>query len=169
MTLINRLITDESGATAIEYGLIAALVGVGIIVALGNLEAGLRTRWLGMMNVDAAAIRTDFDNQIVVGSSAGGSTPLAQGETEYRGFEFAVGVNRDALRTREGEVYANLAVTWLADAEQSTVLRRVDTGAAANGSVAGNRLPYAPDLASTFRIGYVKGAWDGSDPVQEIS
>lgn len=133
-----------------------------------NLEAGLRTRWLGMIDVEAAAFRTDFDNQVVVGSIAGGSTPLAQGETDYRGFEFAIGVNRDALQTREGEVYANLAVTWLADAEQSTVLRRVDTGAAANGSVAGNRLPYAPDLASTFRIGYVKGAWDGSVEVQHV-
>lgn len=133
-----------------------------------NLEAGLRTRWLGMIDLDAAAFRADFDNQIVVGSIAGGSTPLAQGETAYRGFEFAIGVNRDALRTREGEVYANLAVTWLADAEQSTVLRRIDTGAAANGSRAGNRLPYAPDLASTFRIGYVKGAWDGSVEVQHV-
>lgn len=133
-----------------------------------NVEAGLRTRWLGMIDLDAAAFRTDFRNQIVVGSIAGGSTPLAQGETAYRGFEFAIGVNRDALRSREGEVYANLAVTWLADAEQSTVLRRVDTGAAANGSVAGNRLPYAPELASTFRIGYVKGAWDGSVEVQHV-
>ena len=133
-----------------------------------NVEAGLRTRWLGMIDLDAAAFRTDFDNQIVVGSIAGGSTPLAQGETDYRGFEFAIGVNRDALRTREGDVYANLAVTWLSDAEQSTVLRRVDTGTAANGSVAGNRLPYAPELASTFRIGYVKGAWDGSVEVQHV-
>lgn len=36
-----RFIKDESGATAIEYGLIAAIVGVGIIVALGTLEDGL--------------------------------------------------------------------------------------------------------------------------------
>ena len=43
MTIFSRFLNDESGATAIEYGLIAALVGVGIIVALGNLEAGLST------------------------------------------------------------------------------------------------------------------------------
>lgn len=43
MTIFSRFLKDESGATAIEYGLIAALVGVGIIVALGNLEAGLST------------------------------------------------------------------------------------------------------------------------------
>ena len=32
--LLSRLIRDESGATAIEYGLIAALISVVIIVAI---------------------------------------------------------------------------------------------------------------------------------------
>ena len=32
---------DESGATAIEYGLIAAVVGVGIITALTTLASSL--------------------------------------------------------------------------------------------------------------------------------
>lgn len=132
-----------------------------------NLEVGLRTRWLGI-DLDTVAFRNDFDNQVVVGSIAGGSTPLAQGETEYTGLEFAAGFNRDALQRREGEVYANLAVTWMPTADQTTVLRRVDTGAAANGSIAGNRLPYAPELTGTFRIGYVKGAWDGSIEVQHV-
>ena len=34
---------DESGATAIEYALIAAIVGIGIIVALGNMKDQLNT------------------------------------------------------------------------------------------------------------------------------
>ncbi|MEQ8823486.1 MAG: Flp family type IVb pilin [Filomicrobium sp.] len=34
---------DESGATAIEYGLIAAVVGVGIIAGLGQLRDQLNT------------------------------------------------------------------------------------------------------------------------------
>ena len=41
--LIARFMKDESGATAIEYGLIAALISVGIITAVStvgnNLEA----------------------------------------------------------------------------------------------------------------------------------
>lgn len=44
---ITRFAKDESGATAIEYGLIAALVAVGLIVALGLLGtelSGLFTR-----------------------------------------------------------------------------------------------------------------------------
>jgi pilus assembly protein Flp/PilA len=34
---------DESGATAIEYGLIAAIIGVGIIAGLGVLRDALNT------------------------------------------------------------------------------------------------------------------------------
>lgn len=34
---VNRFIKDESGATAIEYGLIAALIAVAIIVAVTAL------------------------------------------------------------------------------------------------------------------------------------
>jgi pilus assembly protein Flp/PilA len=41
--VVTRFVKDESGATAIEYGLIAAIVGVGIIVGLGNLRDGLNT------------------------------------------------------------------------------------------------------------------------------
>jgi pilus assembly protein Flp/PilA len=39
-TLIN-FVKDESGATAIEYGLIAALVAVGLIAALSALGTAL--------------------------------------------------------------------------------------------------------------------------------
>jgi pilus assembly protein Flp/PilA len=36
-----RLLNDESGATAIEYGLIAALIAVGIIAAATTLGTNL--------------------------------------------------------------------------------------------------------------------------------
>lgn len=42
--MVYNFITNESGATAIEYGLIAALIAVGIIAAattLGNSLSGL--------------------------------------------------------------------------------------------------------------------------------
>ena len=41
--LIKRFRRDESGATAIEYGLIAALIAVGIIVAAGGVGDALNT------------------------------------------------------------------------------------------------------------------------------
>jgi pilus assembly protein Flp/PilA len=40
---VTRFVKDESGATAIEYGLIAALVAVGIIAALTALKGSLST------------------------------------------------------------------------------------------------------------------------------
>jgi pilus assembly protein Flp/PilA len=41
MSTIRKFLKDESGATAIEYGLIAALVSVVIIVVLGALGQNL--------------------------------------------------------------------------------------------------------------------------------
>ena len=41
MNIFARFAQDESGATAIEYGLIAALISVGIIVAVQTLGGGL--------------------------------------------------------------------------------------------------------------------------------
>jgi pilus assembly protein Flp/PilA len=43
LTAIAKFIDDESGATAIEYGLIAALIAVGIIAAATTLGGGLST------------------------------------------------------------------------------------------------------------------------------
>ena len=41
--LMNRFVKDESGATAIEYALIAAIVGIGIIATLQLLREELQT------------------------------------------------------------------------------------------------------------------------------
>ncbi len=40
---LKRMFKDKSGATAIEYGLIAALVSVAAVVALQNLGSSLNT------------------------------------------------------------------------------------------------------------------------------
>lgn len=45
MNLISRFRRDTSGATAIEYALIAAIVGVGIIASLTNLRAAITTEY----------------------------------------------------------------------------------------------------------------------------
>lgn len=41
MNIFSRFVADESGATAIEYGLIAALISVGIIAAATTLGDSL--------------------------------------------------------------------------------------------------------------------------------
>lgn len=48
--IFSRLIKDESGATAIEYGLIAALVAIGIITSLGTLKTALNTSYEAAAN-----------------------------------------------------------------------------------------------------------------------
>lgn len=51
-----RFVKDESGATAIEYGLIAALIAVAIIVALTTLGTSLSVLFEGISaTVDEAA------------------------------------------------------------------------------------------------------------------
>ena len=46
--LIKELLADESGATAIEYGLIAALVSVAAMAALQALGGSLNTIFGGV-------------------------------------------------------------------------------------------------------------------------
>ena len=41
--LLSRFVQDESGATAIEYGLIAALIAVAIVVAVASVGSKLST------------------------------------------------------------------------------------------------------------------------------
>ena len=61
-----RLLKDKSGATAIEYGLIAALVSVAAVVALGQVGTSL-TAMFGTVSgtLDSA----------VAGSGTGTGTP----------------------------------------------------------------------------------------------
>ena len=46
--LFSRFVRDESGATAIEYGLIAALIAVVIIGAVTTLGTNLSTTFSGV-------------------------------------------------------------------------------------------------------------------------
>ena len=43
MKFINKLLRDEQGATAIEYGLIAALIAIAAITAMQSLGNELET------------------------------------------------------------------------------------------------------------------------------
>jgi pilus assembly protein Flp/PilA len=42
---LNRLVKDESGATAVEYGLMAALIGVALTAGATSLGKGLNTQF----------------------------------------------------------------------------------------------------------------------------
>ena len=57
INVIRKLIKDESGATAIEYGLIAALVSVAAVAALTTVGESLQDMF-GMVSttLDAAVV-----------------------------------------------------------------------------------------------------------------
>jgi len=42
---VTRFVKDESGATAIEYGLIAALIAVAIVTAVSGVGTALNTKF----------------------------------------------------------------------------------------------------------------------------
>jgi pilus assembly protein Flp/PilA len=44
--LVARFVKDESGATAIEYGLIAALIAVAIIAGAGALGTAINDKFM---------------------------------------------------------------------------------------------------------------------------
>ncbi len=48
--LISRFVTDESGATAIEYGLIAAGISLAIIAVVNGLGTNLNTKFTSINN-----------------------------------------------------------------------------------------------------------------------
>jgi pilus assembly protein Flp/PilA len=50
MSMFRKLFTDESGATAIEYGLIAALIAVAIIGAATTVGTNLSTTFSNVAN-----------------------------------------------------------------------------------------------------------------------
>jgi pilus assembly protein Flp/PilA len=53
---IKNFLNDESGATAIEYGLIAALVSVAAIAALGSLGNSLGVMFNSVANELSGAV-----------------------------------------------------------------------------------------------------------------
>ena len=65
MKFFNKLLRDEQGATAIEYGLIAALIAVAAITVMGSLGDELANTF-GMV-----------EDQLEAGNVAAGGTGVA--------------------------------------------------------------------------------------------
>lgn len=53
--LVTRFIKDESGATAIEYGLIAALISVALIAGARAIGSGLDQKFTAVSSAIGAA------------------------------------------------------------------------------------------------------------------
>jgi Fe(3+) dicitrate transport protein len=118
-----------------------------------NLELGVRSRPTDETTLDVTLFRNDFDNQVAVGSIAGGSTPLAEGETLYEGIEVSAYASRDGLGGLDWTPYVQVAYTWLPTADIESPFVRVDNRTVIPGAKDGNRLPYAPEHLLTARTG----------------
>ena len=58
MTFITKLFLDDAGATAIEYGLIAALVAVASITAMNGMSTQLKATFNATSNALSTANAT---------------------------------------------------------------------------------------------------------------
>jgi pilus assembly protein Flp/PilA len=45
---MNKFLKDESGATAIEYGLIAAAMGLALVVAMPSITNAIKTKFVSI-------------------------------------------------------------------------------------------------------------------------
>lgn len=125
-----------------------------------NFELGLRAEPMAGFAVQAAYFHADFDNLIAVGSIAGGSTPLSQGEALFEGVEI------DAKGAWANGLFGRAALTWLPEAEQTSAFRNVATGATVG--VEGRRQPYTPEHTLTAALGYEKGAFNAEIEAQYV-
>ena len=70
--MLKHLLTDESGATAIEYGLIAALVSVAAIGALTAMGTSLETMFNTVSDKLNEAVTSSQDSGSGGGGGGGG-------------------------------------------------------------------------------------------------
>jgi Fe(3+) dicitrate transport protein len=113
-----------------------------------NFEAGARIEPIAGVSLQATYFRNDFKRLIAVGSIAGGSTPLAEGEALFQGLELF------GFAGLPWGFYLQTTLTWLPTAEQEQPFRRVVGGELVPGSEAGNRQPYAPEVLLVGALGH---------------
>ena len=75
MKFINKLLRDEKGATAIEYGLIAALIAVAAITAMSSLGDNLNTTFNSVSD-ELSAANSSVSAQFAKRKAAGETPPL---------------------------------------------------------------------------------------------
>lgn len=46
--MIRRFLRDESGATAVEYGMLIAIFSIGLVSALTSLGTGIRQKFISI-------------------------------------------------------------------------------------------------------------------------
>ncbi|WP_268957611.1 Flp family type IVb pilin [Roseibium aggregatum] len=54
-----RMFRDRRGATAVEYGLIAGLIGISVMITIGAIGTQMRDDVLGVINTSLSSTPTD--------------------------------------------------------------------------------------------------------------
>jgi Fe(3+) dicitrate transport protein len=127
-----------------------------------NYEVGFRTRPVRAVSIDATYFRTDYENQIVPASIAGGvgSAFTNGGKTLHQGFEISSRFNSADLFNTNFNFYLQTNYTNLFDAEFRG--NRFSSISGFTGvSVTGNRLPYAPKHLLNNSVGFAYKNFDG--------
>lgn len=126
-----------------------------------NAELGLRGRPHRGLRFEAVLFRNDFDNLVAVGSIAGGSTPLSQGQAVFEGFELSGRADLGRFLDSPHNPFVVIAYTAIPTAESDGAFECLvvsggcaAVGQALPGSVDGRRLPYAPKNLFTGTLGY---------------
>lgn len=70
-SMFNRLLKDESGATMIEYGLIAALISVAAIAALTAMGGSLKSMF--------SFVGTQLDSAVTAAGAGGAAEGAGEG------------------------------------------------------------------------------------------
>jgi Fe(3+) dicitrate transport protein len=127
-----------------------------------NIEAGLRSRPLSGVTLDATVFRMDYENQLIPQSVAQGTSVLTNGgETLHQGFEFTGQVSSRELFGFAHNFYLRSAYTYLPYAKFTgrrfsnlSVIDLTGRRVTYNELITGNRLPYAPEHLLTSAVGY---------------
>jgi Fe(3+) dicitrate transport protein len=127
-----------------------------------NYEAGVRTRAARGLSFDATFFRTDYENQIVPASVAGGIGAVFTngGKTLHQGFEISSRFDSSNFFKTPFNLYVQTNYTNLFDAEFRGA-RFSSISGFTNISVTGNRLPYAPKHLVNVIFGYAHRNFNG--------
>lgn len=120
-----------------------------------NYEAGIRTRPIDGISFEGAFFRTDYQNQIIPASVAGGSGAVFTnaGKTLHQGFELSGRMDSANLFKTGYNIYLQTSYTGLTQAEFHGT-RFSSISGFTTVSVSGNRLPYAPKHLLNSSLGF---------------
>lgn len=120
-----------------------------------NTEIGARTSLAPGVSIDGTFFRLVYQNQVVPASLAGGvgASLTNGGSTLHQGVEVASRIDSAPVLRSVHNLFARVAYTY-APVATFTGIRFSNIPGFGTASVAGNRLPYAPEHMWSLGIGY---------------